>query len=204
MEETSGESSRTTPPADARLPERSQHAPAPGTVIPSHYRWCFGCGVDHPTGLHMRITAGAGLSVEGDFVVGDHHQGAPGLAHGGLLTLAVDEILGSLNWLLGIPAVTGRIECDFRRPVPVGSVLHVDAHITGLKGRRVYMRASGRLADASGPLAITAAAVFVQVPIEHFLSHGEPALVQQATEDRAQGAPAWRSGADAASLEVNP
>jgi hypothetical protein len=53
-------------------------------------------------------------------------------------------------------------------------------------------------------VALTAAAVFVQVPMEHFLSHGEPAFVQQAMEDRAHGAPAWRSAADTVSLEVNP
>ena len=65
----------------------------------------------------MSITAGEGLTVSGDFTVTEHLQGAPGLAHGGLLTAAIDEILGSLNWLLAGPAVTGRLECDFRRPV---------------------------------------------------------------------------------------
>lgn len=204
MKETSGESSRTSPPPGAVAPARSEHAPAPGDEIPSHYRWCFGCGVDHPTGLHMRITAGEGLSVRGIFTVGEHHQGAPGLAHGGLLTLALDEVLGSLNWLLATPAVTGRIECDFRRPVPVGSVVHFEAKIIGQMGRRVYMSASGRLATEDGPLALTAAAIFIQVPIEHFLSNGEQTHVRQAIEDRAHGAPAWRSAGQSTSLEVNP
>ena len=57
------------PPPGATLPDRPAHAPAPGEAIPSHYRWCFGCGVDHPTGLHMRITAGDGLRVTGAFTV---------------------------------------------------------------------------------------------------------------------------------------
>jgi hypothetical protein len=51
-----------------------------------------------------------------------------------LLTAAIDEILGSLNWLLAGPAVTGRLECDFRRPVPVGSRLHIDAEVVGVDG----------------------------------------------------------------------
>ena len=204
MEEITGTSSRTAPPDDAVLPERSLHAPEPGAAIPSHYRWCFGCGVDHPTGLHMQITAGEGLDVFGVFVVGEHHQGAPGLAHGGLLTLAVDEILGSLNWLLATPAVTGRIECDFRQPVPVGSVLHVSAQIVGHKGRRVYMKATGRLGDEHGQIALTAAAIFVQVPIEHFISNGQQQFVQQAMDDRRRGAPAWRPGSATETLDVNP
>ena len=55
----------TSPPPDAVLPMRSANAPAVGTPIPSHYRWCFGCGSEHPTGLHMQITAGEGLRVSG-------------------------------------------------------------------------------------------------------------------------------------------
>jgi hypothetical protein len=83
----------TSPPSDAVLPLRSSNAPAPGEPIPSHYRWCFGCGSEHPTGLHMRITAREGLAVSGVFTVSEHHQGAPGLAHGGLLgSLAVLEM----------------------------------------------------------------------------------------------------------------
>ena len=73
-------------PMDEPLPERAANAPAEGEPIPSHYRWCFGCGGDHPTGLHMRLYAGVGLQTYGTFNVTDNHQGAPGLAHGGLLT----------------------------------------------------------------------------------------------------------------------
>ena len=194
----------TAPPADAVIPMRAAHSPAPGEAIPSHYRWCFSCGVDHPTGLQMRITAGEGLTVFGEFNVTEHHQGAPGLAHGGLLTSAVDEILGSLNWLLDGPAVTGRLECDFRRPVPVGSVLFIDAEIIGVKGRKVFTRAIGRLGGPEGPIAITAAALFVQVPLQHFVDHGTPEQVERAVADRAAGGPSWGPDSATRSFEVNP
>lgn len=194
----------TTPPADAVLPLRSAQAPAPGEPIPSHYRWCFGCGVDHSTGLHLQVTAGEGLNVTGTFVVTDHHQGAPGLAHGGVLTVALDETLGSLNWLLAGPAVTGRIEVDFRRPVPVGSVLFLEASVVGVQGRKVFTRAVGRFDDAGGDIAVTATALFVQVPVEHFIDNGAVEQVQQAIADRASGGPAWRPGASEATVEVNP
>jgi acyl-coenzyme A thioesterase PaaI-like protein len=77
----------------------------------------------------MRLFAGTGLDTYGTFDVTDLHQGAPGLAHGGLLTTAMDEVLGSLNWLLSTPAVTAHLECDFRRPVPVGSCLQMRASL---------------------------------------------------------------------------
>lgn len=179
-------------------------APQPGEVIPSHYRWCFGCGVDHPTGLHMTMLAGEGLTVSGVFRVTEHHQGAPGLAHGGVLSSAVDEILGSLNWLLGGPAVTGRLEVDFRRPVPVGTDLVVLAEVAGVRGRRVYTRATGRLDSADGPVAVTAAAIFVQVPLQHFVDNGAPEQVRGAIADRAAGGPAWRPEGEEHTVELNP
>ncbi len=194
----------TSPPPDAVIPLRSPSAPAVGEAIPSHYRWCFGCGSEHPTGLHMQITAGEGLTVAGVFTVSEHHQGAPGLAHGGLLAAAIDEILGSLNWLLAGPAVTGRLECDFRRPVPVGSRLFIAADVVGVEGRKVFTRAVGRLDDPDGPVAITAAALFVQVPLEHFVSHGTPEHVQRAVDDRAAGGPGWRPEGQAPGVELNP
>ncbi|MBI1351527.1 MAG: PaaI family thioesterase [Actinomycetales bacterium] len=186
------------------MPMRAPNAPAPGEPIPSHYRWCFGCGSDHPTGLHMEMTAGEGLTVTGVFTVSEHHQGAPGLAHGGLLTVALDEILGSLNWLLAGPAVTGRLETDFRRPVPVGSQLFIDAEVVGVKGRKVFTRAVGRLGSPEGPVAVSAAALFIQVPLQHFVDHGAREHVQQAIEDRASGGPAWRPEGENEAFEVNP
>ena len=128
----------TEPPPGATAPPRHPQAPAPGERILSHYRQCFGCGVDHPTGLHMLVTAGDGLTATAQFTVTEHHQGAPGLAHGGLLAAAFDEALGSLNWLLRRPAVTARLETDFIRPVPVDSVLHIEARVVAVVGRKIY------------------------------------------------------------------
>ncbi len=187
----------TTPPPDAVLPDRSPVAPAPGEPIPSHYSRCYGCGSDHPTGLRLVLVAGEGLSLDGTFTVTDQHQGAPGLAHGGLLTTAFDDALGSLNWLLSSPAVTGRLETDFRRPVPVGSTLHIHAEVLGVKGRKVFTRAVGRLGSPDGPVAVTASALFIQVPVEHFTDNGRPEDVERAREDRAV-----RSSLR--NLEVNP
>jgi len=165
-------SAATTPPSDAPLPPRHPDAPAPGSAIASHYHLCFGCGVDHETGLHLEMTAGQGLDVLARFEVTQHHQGAPGLAHGGVLATAFDETMSALNWLLYRPAVTGRLEVDFRRPVPVGSELFVLAEVVGVVGRKIFARAEGRLDDADGPLAVRAAAVFIAVPMEHFEKHG--------------------------------
>ena len=161
----------TTPPTDALMPTRHPKAPTEGSKIPSHFGHCFGCGDLHPTGLHFSAVAGSGLDLTGKFTVTENHQGAPGLAHGGLLSLAFDEALGKLMWLIRSPAVTARLETDFLKPVPMGSTLHITAEISGQVGRKVYTRAEGRLDSPDGPLAVKAAALFVVVPMSHFLEN---------------------------------
>lgn len=160
----------TIPPSDAVPAIRHPNAPKPGELIPSHFAQCFGCGQDHPTGLRLIARAGAGASVTATFTVTEHHQGAPGLAHGGILSLAFDETLSSLMWLLRRPAVTGRLEVDFLRPVPVGSTLFITAEVTGVANRKVYSRAEGRIDD--GLPVVRAQALFVIVPMAHFLNAG--------------------------------
>jgi acyl-coenzyme A thioesterase PaaI-like protein len=150
-------------------------APPPGTELPSHYHRCYGCGPQHSAGLRMRMTVGTGTSVRGLFEVGDEHQGAPGLAHGGLLACAMDEAIGTLGWLLGTPAVTARLESDFRMPVPVGTVLHIEAECLGVAGRKIFLSATARLNDPAGPIAVQAKALFLAVDVTHFAEHGRPA-----------------------------
>lgn len=171
---------------------RHPDAPAPGATIASHFRMCVGCGPDHPTGLHVTVVAGEGLTVSGRFTVTDDHQGAPGLAHGGMLSLAFDDVLGSLIWLIGKPAVTGHLEMSFRRPVPVGTTLYIDAVAERIEGRKIFMSATGCENAADGPVSVTASAIFVVVPPSHFTEHGRVAD------------PAELSGAAAKVVEVNP
>jgi acyl-coenzyme A thioesterase PaaI-like protein len=174
---------------------RHPDAPAPGTELEPHYVNCFGCGPGTVNGLRMTSAAGAGVTVHAEFTVGDGHQGAPGLAHGGLLAAAFDETLGSLAALYRIPAVTGTLETTFRRPVPVGSTLYITATGDGIAGRKIYCSANGHLGTPEGPVAVRARAVFISVSVEHFLAHGRTEDVREVFGDRA---------AESGRFEVNP
>jgi acyl-coenzyme A thioesterase PaaI-like protein len=168
----------TIPPNGAIIPERHPEAPATGSKIPSHFAHCFGCGEKHPTGLHLVAHVGNGMDITAEFVVSENHQGAPGLAHGGLLSLAFDEALGKLMWLLRAPAVTARLETDFIKPVPMGSKLFITAEITGQVNRKVYCSAVGRLNSPDGDIAVRAAALYVIVPMTHFLQNAPADYLQ--------------------------
>ncbi|MBM9507260.1 PaaI family thioesterase [Actinacidiphila acididurans] len=172
-----------TPPPDAAAPVRHRDAPAPGELLGSHYDQCFGCGEDQAHGLHLVTTAGEGVSVTAEFTVRPAHQGAPGLAHGGVLASALDETLGSLNWLLRTIAVTGRLETDYVRPVPVGATLHLAARCHAVAGRKIFSTAEGRIGGPDGPLAVRADALFVEVKVDHFTTHGRPDEIRAAMAD---------------------
>jgi len=161
------------PPAEACSPVPAPGAPPPGTLLPEHYSGCYGCGRDVPGGLHLRVTTGEGLQVTGACTLTELHQGAPGLAHGGILAAAFDEVTGYLAPLLRRPAVTGRLEVDYRLPVPLGE-LRLAARCTAAAGRKVWATAEAILPD--GRVAAEASALFVTVAAEHFERH-RPASV---------------------------
>ena len=171
-------------PSEAVTPERHPDAPKPGEAIASHYNNCFGCGIDHPTGLHIKIEAGEGMTTQAVFEVTQHHQGAPGIAHGGILALAFDESLGATNWLVRAPAVTAHLEVSFRLPVPVGTLVYIQATMQAISGRKIWSTAEGRLNSPDGPLAVEAGSLYMQVPIEHFTKHGRQEDLAKAASDQ--------------------
>ncbi|MFE1339556.1 PaaI family thioesterase [Streptomyces sp. NPDC058733] len=179
----SGTSPALQPPADAVPPVRHPDAPAPGELLGAHYEHCFGCGGGQAHGLHLAARAGEGVSITAEFTVQSAHQGAPGLAHGGVLATALDETLGSLNWLLRTIAVTGRLETDFVRPVQVGTTLHLEAEVTAVAGRKIYSTATGRIGGPDGPVAVRADALFIEVKVDHFIDHGRQEEIQAAMSD---------------------
>lgn len=186
------------PPPDAAAPVRHPDAPAPGEALRRHYDQCFGCGAGQPHGLRLAARAGEGVSVTAEFTVQPAHQGAPGLAHGGVLATALDEALGSLHWLLRVNAVTARLETDFLRPVPVGATLHLRAECAAVAGRKIYSAATGRIGGPDGPMVIRARALFLEVEPAHFTKHGRPEEVDAAMTDPD------RNASTVQGFEVNP
>ena len=162
------------PPANAAAPVRHPNAPEPGTEIGAHYSYCFICGSQHPGGLHLQMVAAEGVAVTARFEATAAHQGGPGLLHGGLLAGAFDEVFGAVNWLLRAPAVTGRMETDYLKPIPIGSMVHITARCVALAGRKVYLQAEAWIGGPAGELAAQAAALFVQIKLDQFLTRNQP------------------------------
>jgi acyl-coenzyme A thioesterase PaaI-like protein len=160
-------------------------APDPAAPIPPHHdAACWGCG-DNPIGLRLPQPAAEGLTeYEAFFHFDERHQGAPGIAHGGLVAAALDEAVGLLATWYAFPSVTARIFVRFRKPVPINTEVQVRARIDDARGRRIHATAS--ITDGEIVLAETRAAL-LHVPLEHFL---------RTPEGRA-AAERWQARADA-------
>lgn len=88
--------------------------------------------------LHIdRYPDGKALS---SFHLGPLYEGPPGLVHGGVSALILDQLLGEAAAAGGAPGMTGRLTLTYRRPTPLGELSaeawidHVDGYKTTVKG----------------------------------------------------------------------
>jgi acyl-coenzyme A thioesterase PaaI-like protein len=120
---------------------------------------------------------------ESEVTFGIHHQGGPGIAHGGIVGAALDEACGLLATWHRFPTVTARFAIRFRRPAPINRPLLVSARVTSDRGRRIEI--SGELRDGDELLA-DAEGTFLHVPLEHFLATPEGRAAGEAWQRRLQ------------------
>lgn len=114
------------------------------------YSWCFVCGKDNPTGLHMRF------ELDDDkctayFTPRREHQSYPGRMHGGLVAVLLDEVTG--NYLFakeGKPSYTAKIEIRYRQPLAIGEEVVCTGRELRRKGRLVEMQ--GTICKKDGTL----------------------------------------------------
>lgn len=139
-------------------------------IPPHHDPACFGCG-DNPGGLRLPLPAAPGLTEYDAFVTFDErHQGGPGIAHGGIVSAALDEAAGLLATWHSFPSVTARLFVRYRRPVPINTELLIAARLVDVHGRRLHVDA--RITDGDESLA-EARVALLHVPFEHFLATPE-------------------------------
>ena len=133
-------------------------------------------------GLRLALPAAAGAArYESPVTFTAHHQGGPGLAHGGVVGAALDEACGLLATWHRFPTVTARISIRYRRPAPINRELVLSSWLTSERGRR--MEIAGELRDGEELLA-DASGTFLHVPLEHFLATPEGQAAAEAWLER--------------------
>jgi len=54
--------------------------------------FCFACGTDNPIGLHLHFYR-LGNAVCTDITLGKYHEGWQDIAHGGIISTLLDEVM---------------------------------------------------------------------------------------------------------------
>jgi uncharacterized protein (TIGR00369 family) len=135
-------------------------ASGPAFEIAPHH--CFACGTLNEHGLHLDLHLERGRSWV-ELALDDRFQGWDEIAHGGILSTILDEVMA---WALvdhDLWGVTARLNVDFRRPVPIGRRIRGEGRVRETKRRVIY--AEGVLVDAEdGTELARAEATFVGAP----------------------------------------
>jgi uncharacterized protein (TIGR00369 family) len=124
-------------------------------------RRCFCCGPDNPDGLHLEISYPAKGTAEASLVVDPRYAGWQGIAHGGLLSTVLDELMAHACISSGAKTVTAEMTTRFLKAVPVSTRVRITGTVTSERGRVVLTE--GKLYDAGGDVAAEATARFVKV-----------------------------------------
>lgn len=119
-------------------------------------------GVRNPIAPPLEMHRGDGR-VWADFTLGAAYEGPPGLVHGGVGALVLDQALGEAAAAGGRPGMTGTLTLRYREATPLGAV-RVEAEIDRVEGVKTFAR--GRLLarhdDGSEPtVTVEAEGVFI-------------------------------------------
>jgi acyl-coenzyme A thioesterase PaaI-like protein len=140
----------TTP----RLVPRRQ----PGSAL------CFVCGTENPHGLGVAFYDD-GHTVSAELSPAEHHQGWPGVLHGGIISAVLDETIARVAFLHDRWVHTARLVVRFVKPAPLGQVLRATGELA--RDARLLMEMRGKLVLAStGELLAEATGTFVPLPPE--------------------------------------
>jgi acyl-coenzyme A thioesterase PaaI-like protein len=86
------------------------------------------------------------------------YEGPPGLVHGGVSALILDQLLGEAAAVGGGPGMTGRLTLSYRRPTPLGK-LTLEAWVDSREGRKSLLK--GHIKDPDGNVTVEAEGLFI-------------------------------------------
>jgi uncharacterized protein (TIGR00369 family) len=122
---------------------------------------CFACGTLNTHGLQLELHA-ADDECWTELVLDSRFEGWQGIAHGGIVSTILDEVMA---WALvehDLWGLTARMQVEFKKPVPIGAPIRGEGHV--VSARRRVVEAEGVLRDAAGTVLATATATYVAAP----------------------------------------
>ena len=119
---------------------------------------CFACGSLNASGLQLELHTADGVCWT-ETVLDRRFEGWSGIAHGGVVSTLLDEVMA---WALiehDLWGLTARLTVDFRKPAPVGRRIRAEG--TVVEVRRRVVQTAGTLTDDHGTVLATAEGTYV-------------------------------------------
>ena len=127
-------------------------------------------GRANPTSVDLDVRFVAD-EVIAELVLHRAFEGAPGRAHGGIVSAVFDDITGYVIGFLGEPAFTGELTVRFNAPVPVEEPLVIRARLVGRERRKIFITAE---ATAREVAVATCKATYIAVDPSVFAGAPDP------------------------------
>ena len=109
---------------------------------------CFGCGQNNPIGLKLSFRCD-GNNVVTEFTPQKHHQGWPGVVHGGIIASVLDEALSYAAHFAGLNCLTAKMEVKLKCPAYVDEPLFITSSIARNSRKLIETKARVSLPDGT-------------------------------------------------------
>ena len=128
---------------------------------------CFACGTANPIGLDLKFYR-LGDAVCSDITLEKVYEGWDNLAHGGIVSTLLDEVMSwAIMYSKKVFLVTRNMHIKYIKPVLIGTPLTVTGRLTD-DSEPPKIRAKAEIRDAQGRLFVRSRAEFVEVPKKDF------------------------------------
>lgn len=127
--------------------------------LPDHGS-CFVCGKSNPKAIGITWQLEPGNNIYASFVFSDFQQGPPGCVHGGASAAVLDEAMGLAVFYSGYKVVTANLSIDYRKPIPLGEPVKIQAVMSGKTERRIL--ALGEILLPDGSIAVSAKGTYAE------------------------------------------
>ncbi|MDP6178926.1 MAG: PaaI family thioesterase [Desulfatiglandales bacterium] len=128
---------------------------------------CFACGTDNPIGLNLQFYR-IGDALFSDIILKKVHEGWEGMAHGGIVSTLIDEVM---SWVImyskRVFLVTRNTTVKYIRPVLIGAPLTVTGRLIDESGPP-KIKAEAEIRDGEERLLVRGVGEFVVLPKEKF------------------------------------
>lgn len=97
--------------------------------------------------------------IDGSVTFGARYNGPPGAAHGGMIALVLDEVLGSTALVAGVGGYTGTLSIRYQGTVPLDTEVELWGRLDRVEGRKAFVVGEIRL---DGDVLVKCEGVFIR------------------------------------------